>query len=211
MPGVRDLCTKHGILLIADEVITAFGRTGSWSGSRHWGVKPDLMCTAKAITNGYFPFGAVMISDAVAEAFESDKSGKGAIGSGYTYSGHPVGAAAAIACLNETLRLKVNDNAAARGTQLFRGLEALKQKHEVIGDVRGGHGLMCALELVSDRKSKTPVDKTVIGRIYRKTMEAGVMVRVSGPNIILSPPLILTDKHVDAIVAALDHGFTTQA
>jgi hypothetical protein len=211
MPGVRDLCTKHGILLIADEVITAFGRTGSWSGSRHWGVKPDLMCTAKAITNGYFPFGAVMISDAVAEAFESDKSGKGAIGSGYTYSGHPVGAAAAIACLNETLRLKVNDNAAARGTQLFQGLEALKQKHEVIGDVRGGHGLMCALELVSDRKSKTPVDKTVIGRIYRKTMEAGVMVRVSGPNIILSPPLILTDKHVDAIVAALDHGFTTQA
>jgi adenosylmethionine-8-amino-7-oxononanoate aminotransferase len=211
MLGVRDLCTKHGILLIADEVITAFGRTGSWTGSRHWGVKPDLMCTAKAITNGYFPFGAVMISDAVAEAFESDKSGKGAIGSGYTYSGHPVGAAAAIACLNETLRLKVNDNAAARGTQLFRGLEALKQKHEVIGDVRGGHGLMCALELVSDRKSKTPVDKTVIGRIYRKTMEAGVMVRVSGPNIILSPPLILTDKHVDAIVAALDHGFTTQA
>jgi len=211
MPGVRDLCTKHGILLIADEVITAFGRTGSWSGSRHWGVKPDLMCTAKAITNGYFPFGAVMISDAVAEAFENDKSGKGAIGSGYTYSGHPVGAAAAIACLNETLRLKVNDNAATRGTQLFRGLEALKQKHEVIGDVRGGHGLMCALELVSDRKSKTPVDKTVIGRIYRKTMEAGVMVRVSGPNIILSPPLILTDKHVDAIVAALDHGFTTQA
>jgi hypothetical protein len=211
MPGVRDLCTKHGILLIADEVITAFGRTGSWTGSRHWGVKPDLMCTAKAITNGYFPFGAAMISDAVAEAFESDKSGKGAIGSGYTYSGHPVGAAAAVACLNETVRLKVHENAAARGTQLFRGLEALKQKHEVIGDVRGGHGLMCALELVSDRKSKTPVDKTVIGRIYRKTMEAGVMVRVSGPNIILSPPLILTDKHVDAIVAALDHGFNTQA
>jgi len=211
MPGVRDLCTKHGILLIADEVITAFGRTGSWSGSRHWGVKPDLMCTAKAITNGYFPFGAVMISDAVAELFESDKSGKAAIGSGYTYSGHPVGAAAAIACLNETLRLKVNDNAAARGTQLFQGLEALKQRHEVIGDVRGGHGLMCALELVSNRKSKTPVDKTVIARIYRKTMEAGVMVRVSGPNIILSPPLILTDKHVDAITAALDHGFTAQA
>jgi adenosylmethionine-8-amino-7-oxononanoate aminotransferase len=150
-------------------------------------------------------------SDAVAEVFESDKSGAAPSVHGYTYSGHPVGAAAALACLNETVRLKVHDNAAARGTQLFRGLEALKQKHEVIGDVRGGHGLMCALELVSDRKSKTPVDKTVIGRIYRKTMEAGVMVRVSGPNIILSPPLILTDKHVDAIVAALDHGFTTQA
>lgn len=211
MPGVRDLCTKHGILLIADEVITAFGRTGSWSGSRHWGVKPDLMCTAKAITNGYFPFGAVMISDAVAELFESDTSGKAAIGSGYTYSGHPVGAAAAIACLKETLRLEINDNAAARGTQLFQGLEALKQRHELIGDVRGGHGLMCALELVSDRKSKAPVDKAVIGRIYRKTMEAGVMVRVSGPNIILSPPLILDASQVEAIIAALDHGFTAQA
>lgn len=211
MPGVRDLCTKHGILLIADEVITAFGRTGSWSGSRHWGVKPDLMCTAKAITNDYFPFGAVMISDAVAELFESDTSGKAAIGSGYTYSGHPVGAAAAIACLKETLRLEINDNAAARGTQLFQGLEALKQRHEVIGDVRGGHGLMCALELVSDRKSKAPVDKAVIGRIYRKTMEAGVMVRVSGPNIILSPPLILDASQVEAIIAALDHGFTAQA
>lgn len=210
MPGVRDLCTKHGILLIADEVITAFGRTGSWSGSRHWGVKPDLMCTAKAITNGYFPFGAVMISDAVAELFESDTSGKAAIGSGYTYSGHPVGAAAAIACLKETQRLEVKDNAAARGAQLFQGLEELKQRHELIGDVRGGHGLMCALELVSDRKSKTPMDKTVIGRIYRKTMEAGVMVRVSGPNIILSPPLILDANHVEAIIAALDHGFTAQ-
>ena len=134
------------------------------SGSRHWGVKPDLMCTAKAITNGYFPFGAVMISDAVAEAFESDTTGKGAIGSGYTYSGHPVGAAAAIACLRETERLQVKDNAAARGAQLFAGILRLKEKHEVTGDVRGGHGLMCALELVSDRKAKTPIDKTTIGQ-----------------------------------------------
>lgn len=211
MPGVRELCSKHGILLIADEVITAFGRTGSWSGSRHWGVKPDLLCAAKAITNGYFPFGAVMVSEAVAEMFENDKTGKGAIGSGYTYSGHPVGAAAAIACLNETLRLNVKDNAAARGAQLFKGLENLKDKHEVIGDLRGGHGLMCALELVSDRQTKTPVDKATIGRIYQKTMEAGVMIRVSGPNIILSPPLVLTSDHVDAIVAALDHGFSAKA
>ncbi|MEC7259640.1 MAG: aminotransferase class III-fold pyridoxal phosphate-dependent enzyme, partial [Pseudomonadota bacterium] len=96
MPGVRALCDKHGILLIADEVITAFGRTGSWTGSRHWGVQPDMACTAKAITNGYFPFGAVMIAEGVAEVFEQDKTGKAAIGHGYTYSGHPVGAAAAL-------------------------------------------------------------------------------------------------------------------
>ncbi|MAP10722.1 MAG: aspartate aminotransferase family protein, partial [Gammaproteobacteria bacterium] len=150
MPGVRELCTRHGILLIADEVITGFGRTGNWTGSRHWGVQPDFACTAKAITNGYFPYGAVMVADAVAQVFENDTSGRGAIGSGYTYSGHPVGAAAAIACLKETLRLQVKDNAAARGEQLFAGLQTLKAKYDLVGDVRGGHGLMCALELVSD-------------------------------------------------------------
>jgi adenosylmethionine-8-amino-7-oxononanoate aminotransferase len=206
MPGVREICTRHGILLIADEVITAFGRTGSWTGSRHWGVKPDLLCSAKAITNGYFPFGAVMIADAVAEAFEADKTGKAAIGSGYTYSGHPVGAAAAIACLQETLRLKINDNAGARGAQLHAGLLALQTRHPLIGDVRGGHGLMCALELVADRATKAPVDKGTMGKIHRATYQSGVMVRVSGNNIILSPPLILTAADVDRIVAALDAG-----
>lgn len=209
MPGVRDLCTKYGILLIADEVITAFGRTGSWSGSRHWGVKPDLMCTAKAITNGYFPFGAVMVSDAVAEVFENDTTGKGAIGSGYTYSGHPVGAAAAIAALEETQRLNVKDNAAARGAQLFEGAQALAAKYEHIGDVRGGHGLMTAIELVSDRVQKSPIDKATIGQIQRVAYEAGAMVRVSGPNIILSPPLVLQDTDAETILSALDAGFAS--
>lgn len=209
MPGVRALCTKYGILLISDEVITAFGRTGAWSGARLWGVKPDLMCTAKAITNGYFPFGAVMISEAIAGAFEDDTSGKGAIGSGYTYSGHPVGAAAAVACLKETERLNIRDNAAERGTQLFAGLQALTEKHALIGDVRGGYGLMCALELVADRDTKKPVDKATIGTVYQKTAEAGVMVRVSGPNIILSPPLVLDAGHVDQILGALDHALAS--
>ena len=207
MPGVREICSKHGILLIADEVITAFGRTGSWTGSRHWGVQPDMMTTAKAITNGYFPFGAVMISDAVAEVFESDTSGKAAIGSGYTYSGHPVGAAAAIACLRETERLQVKDNAAARGAQLFAGLQGLKDRYDVIGDIRGGHGLMLALELVSDRATKAPIDKASIGKVHRVAYEAGTMVRVSGPNIILSPPLVLSEAHADTILASLDAGF----
>jgi len=207
MPGVREICSRHGILLIADEVITAFGRTGSWTGSRHWGVKPDMMTTAKAITNGYFPFGAVMISGEVAETFETDKTGKGAIGSGYTYAGHPVGAAAAIACLKETDRLSIKDNAGARGSQLYDGLVALKEKHEVIGDVRGGHGLMCALELVSDRASKSPIDKQSIGKVHRTAYENGAMIRVSGNNIILSPPLVLGAEHVDTILKALDTGF----
>ena len=211
MPGVREICDRHGILLIADEVITAFGRTGDWSGSRHWGVKPDMMCTAKAITNGYFPFGAVMISDKVAEVFETDTTGKAAIGSGYTYSGHPVGAAAAIACLKETERLNVKANAAERGIQLMAGITALKDKYDLIGDVRGGHGLMLAIELVSDRNSKAPIDKKTINTIHRTTYEAGAMVRVSGNTIILSPPLVLGKTDAETILSALNAGFEALA
>jgi adenosylmethionine-8-amino-7-oxononanoate aminotransferase len=207
MPGVAAICRKHGILLIADEVITAFGRTGAWTGSRLWGVKPDFACTAKAITNGYFPFGAVMIAEGVAEVFENDDSGKAAIGHGYTYSGHPVGAAAALAALAETRRLNLKDNAAARGAQLFAGVQALMAKYDCIGDVRGGHGLMTAIEMVSDRKTKAAPDKAAPGRVQAATYQAGAMVRVSGPNIILSPPLILTSEDVQVILTALDTGF----
>ena len=206
MPGVREICSKHGILLIADEVITAFGRTGSWTGSRHWGVQPDMMTTAKAITNGYFPFGAVMIAEHVAEVFEGDETGKASIGHGYTYSGHPVGAAAALACLAETKRLNVPENAAARGTQIHQGLLALQAKYDIVGDVRGGHGLMSALELVSDRASKTPIDKKSIGTVQEVAYQNGAMVRVSGPNVILSPALVLTEADVDVILTALDKG-----
>ncbi|MDG4897627.1 aspartate aminotransferase family protein [Mesorhizobium sp. WSM4976] len=202
MPKVREICDRHGILLIADEVITAFGRTGAWTGSRLWGVKPDLTCMAKAITNGYFPFGAVMISEKVVDAFENDATAFGAIGHGYTYSAHPVGAAAALACLSETKKLDVPANAALRGAELLAGCLALKEKHEVVGDVRG-KGLMVALELVADRSTKKPIDKKVIGLVFEKAYEAGVMIRVSGNNIILSPPLVITTSDVNKIVAAL--------
>ncbi len=208
MPGVRAICDKHGILLIADEVITAFGRTGSWSGSRLWGVKPDMMSTAKAITNGYFPFGAVMIAEHVAETFEKDETGKAAIGHGYTYSGHPVGAAAALACLKETKRLNVRENAAARGAELFAGLQSLGQEFDVIGDVRGGHGLMCALELVSDRDTKASIDKASTATLQEVAYQNGAMVRISGPNVILSPPLVLTSEDVQLILGALKAGFS---
>jgi hypothetical protein len=207
MPGVAEICRRHGILLIADEVITAFGRTGSWSGSRHWGVQPDMMCTAKAITNGYFPFGALMLSERLVEVFEKDDTGKAAIGHGYTYSGHPVGAAAALACLAETKRLNVPENAAARGTQIFEGLQDLAARYDLIGDVRGGHGLMSALELVSDRATKAAVDKKIINRLQEVAYQNGAMVRVSGPNIILSPPLVLTEADATQILSALDAGF----
>ncbi|MEP9374756.1 aspartate aminotransferase family protein [Mesorhizobium sp. KR1-2] len=207
MPLMREICDRHGILLIADEVITAFGRTGAWTGSRLWGVKPDLMSTAKAITNGYFPFGAVMISERVAQAFENNKGAMGSIGHGYTYSGHPVGAAAALATLKETKRLDVAPNAKARGEELIAGLSELQQRHELVGDVRG-KGLMCALELVSDREKKTGAAKDVVQKVYDVAYEAGVMVRTSGVNVIISPPLVITAADVTRIVSALDAGLS---
>lgn len=206
MPMVREVCTRNGILLLSDEVITAYGRTGAWSGARLWGVQPDMMCTAKAITNGYFPFGALMLSQQVVDVFEHDTTAAGFIGHGYTYSGHPVGAAAALACLNETKRLDVPTNAAARGTQMFEGLNKLRLKHEIVGDVRGGRGLMSAIELVADRATKAPLDKTTAGIIQDVIYEHGVMVRVSGPNMILSPPLIVTEQDVTDILGAIDAG-----
>ncbi len=207
---VRDICTRNGILLIADEVITAFGRTGAWSGSRGWGVKPDLMSLAKALTNGYFPFGAVMIGEKLVDAFESSKSALGNIGHGYTYSGHPVGAAAALAALGEMKRLDVPKNAAARGTELLIGLEGLKTKHALVGDVRG-KGLMCAIELVSDRIKKTPAGKDMMQKVFDAAYAAGVMIRTSGNVVILSPPLIVTSKDTTRIVSALDAGLSAAA
>ena len=207
MPGMRDLCTKHGILMIADEVITGFGRTGDWSGSRHWGAQPDFMCTAKAITNGYYPFGACMIANYVAEAFE--KAGAdGFVGHGYTYTAHPVGAAAAIACLKETERLDVRTNATARGTQMFEGAKRLMEKHSAIGDVRGGHGLMTALEFVKDRDTKEPMDPSFGQAVQKVAYEKGAMLRVSGPNVLLSPPLVISEADVDVILDAIDAGLT---
>ena len=206
-PMVQKICNAHGILLITDEVITAYGRTGAWSGARLWGIKPDMMCTAKAITNGYFPFGALMLGHRVAEVFEDNPAAK--IGHGYTYSGHPVGAAAALACLEETKRLNVVDNAAARGTQIYEGCLTLQGKHDIIGDVRGGHGLMTAIELVSDRATKQPIDAATAGRVQEAAYQAGAMVRVSGPNIILSPPLVLTQSDAATILSALDVGLST--
>jgi hypothetical protein len=179
MPGVAAICRKHGILLIADEVITAFGRTGAWTGSRGWGVKPDFACTAKAITNGYFPFGAVMIAESVAEVFEKDETGKAAIGHGYTYSGHPVGAAAAIACLAETKRLNVPVNAAARGSSCGTG--SLRLQSQIPGHRRCARRPRAdaAPSNLSPDRTKKPADKAQPGQGAGR----GLPVRRDGPRL----------------------------
>jgi adenosylmethionine-8-amino-7-oxononanoate aminotransferase len=206
MGRMREVCDRYGILLISDEVISGFGRTGDWSGARHWGVKPDMMTIAKGITSGYFPVGGVLVSGAMAETFERADD-MGAIWSGVTYSAHPVGAAATVACLSETLRLDTKTNAAARGTQLYEGVKRLAERHDIIGDVRGGHGLMTGIELVSDRDAKTPMDAATMQRIHTAIYESGAMVRLGAHNILMSPPLVISEAQVDTIIAALDAGF----
>ena len=165
-----------------------------------------MMTIAKAITSGYFPFGATMISEEMAEVFENADKGAGSIGHGYTYTGHPVGAAAGLACLEETQRLNVKDNAKARGTQLFDALSAFVDRYDIVGDVRGGRGLMVGVELVSDKETKTPLAKETIDLIFDRTYESGVMVRISGHKILISPPLILTEEDVNCMVTAIKNG-----
>jgi adenosylmethionine-8-amino-7-oxononanoate aminotransferase len=209
MSRVREVCDRSGVLLIADEVITGFGRSGSWFGSRLWGVRPDMMCLAKAITNGYFPFGACLVSGEVAEVFEASEASSSYIAHGYTYSGHPVGAAAALATLAATERLGVTDNAGARGSQLHDGLLDLQSRFDIVGDVRGGRGLAHGVELVSDRASKAPLSGAVVERIQDAIYDAGVSVRVSGNKILLSPALIIEPVHVERIVDAIASGLAS--
>ncbi len=207
MTLMREICTRYGILLIADEVICGFGRTGDWTGSRHWGVQPDLMTTAKGITSAYFPVGATLVSEAVAEVFESADEA-GSIFTGYTYSAHPVGSAAVVACLEETLRLDTKSNAKARGAQLFAGARALQEKHSIVGDVRGGHGLMLGIELVADRGNKTPLAPPAMARVQNAICDAGAMVRIGANNLMISPPLVITEAEIDQLLSAIDTGLS---
>ncbi len=203
---MRDICDRHGILMISDEVITGFGRTGSWSGARNFGVKPDMMTMAKGITSAYFPVGAALMNEKVVEIFENDSTGEGAIFHGYTYSAHPVGAAAVVTCLSETQRLDVKSNAALRGKQLYEGSLKLQEKYDIVGDVRGGVGLMTGIEIVSDRAHKTPMDMKTMKRIHQATYEAGTMVRLGMHNILMSPPLVITEAEIDKILSSLEAG-----
>ena len=207
MKQVRNICDRNDILLVADEVICAFGRTGEWTGSRLWGVKPDVMTIAKALTGGYFPMGATLMSGEISEAIEKNENTLGLLGHGYTNSGNPVGAAAALAALEETNKLNLASNAKARGAELILGLNKLKNKHEIIGDVRG-KGLMAAVEMVEDPISKKPAGKDIVAKIFQAICDEGVLLRASGNNFILSPSLIINKDHVNKIITAMDKGFS---
>ena len=207
-PLIRQVCDKHGVLLIADEVVTGFGRTGHLFGTRLWGVKADLWCLAKGISSGYVPLGATAISSKVAAVFEQGDAALGAVTHGYTYSGHPVAAAAALATLEVLEREDVVGNAARQGAHLLERLRALGRRSRLVGDVRGV-GLMACLELVADQASKAPFGRGAkeVTAVAREAYRRGAMVRTSGANIILSPALTISREEIDVLCDALEGAF----
>jgi adenosylmethionine-8-amino-7-oxononanoate aminotransferase len=208
-PLVRKICDKHGVLLIADEVVTGFGRTGHLFGTRLWGVNADLWCLAKGISSGYVPLGATAISAKVAKVFDEDKTGQASVSHGYTYSAHPVAAAAALATLDEIERLDVAGNAGRVGALMQERLRKLEQTCSFVGNVRG-IGLMLGIEMVDNKALRTPMPRSsdIPARVAREAYQRGLMVRVSGPNLILSPPLVISADEVDFLCNTLEASFS---
>ncbi|MGY0195222.1 aminotransferase class III-fold pyridoxal phosphate-dependent enzyme [Leptothrix sp. BB-4] len=207
-PRIREVCDRHGVLLIADEVVTGFGRTGEMFGTRLWGVNADLWCLAKGISSGYVPLGATAIGQRVAEVFDADVTGAASVSHGYTYSAHPVAAAAALATLDLLEELDVPGHAGRVGAHLQQRLADFTERFDCVGDVRG-IGLMAGIEMVSDKAARTPVTRSsdLPQRVAREAYRRGLMVRISGPNLILSPPLVISREEVDFLVDTLIASF----
>ena len=163
---IREICDRHNVLFIADEVMTGWGRTGKMWGIDHWGVTPDIIATAKGMTAGYTPLSAILARDDIWEVLERNHS---AFKAGHTLNANAVSCAGAIAVINYSLANDLAGNAAARGEQALAGLAGLMAKHPIIGDVRG-RGLMFGFELVADRATKAPFPP---GRKVSSLVEAG--------------------------------------
>jgi putrescine aminotransferase len=211
-PRVREVCDRHGVLLIADEVVTGFGRTGHMFGTRLWGVKADMWCLAKGISSGYVPLGATVVSTKVLEAFNGSDPVLGTVNHGYTYGAHPIGAAAALATLDIIEREDIPARAAREGSYFLERLHAMEKRFPIVGDVRGV-GLMAGIELVADKRTRAsfPRGAPELARVHRETYRRGAMIRLSGANIILSPALTIERSQIDLLCDALEGGFAAVA
>lgn len=199
LKAVREICNKHGILLIMDEVMSGFGRTGKWFGFQHHDIIPDMIAMAKGLTCGYLPFGCLMVNDKIAAKYDD-----AVLPLGLTYSAHPVSCAAAL----ETLKIYEEDNlignAVAMGNYLDTRIEDLKKKHSSIGDWRNT-GLLGCLELVKNKKTKEPMapfnakpdEMLVMNKVAAKIKELGMYTFVRWSYIFIAPPLIVTKEQID--------------
>ena len=207
MPRLRRICDDHNVLLIADEVMTGWGRTGKWFAVDHWDVKPDILTTAKGITTAYIPLGLCATSKKIADYFDDHY-----FSHGHTYEAHPLTLAPAVAAINELKRMKLIDRANESGAYLGKKLNELKIKHCSIGDVRG-IGLFWAVELVKNQKTKEPFNSykdkisgtpLLVDKITAEMMKNGVFVQAWVSHFVLAPPLIITNDEIDLAVKVLD-------
>ena len=202
---VREICNNHGILLVIDEVMSGFGRTGKWFGFQHHGIIPDMICMAKGLTSGYLPLGCLMVSDRIASKYDDTM-----LPLGLTYSAHPVTCAAAL----ETLQIYEDDdlvaNAARMGKYIDDEVEKLKQKHPSIGDWRNT-GLLGCLELVKDRTTKEPLapfnarpdEMATMNQVAAKIKELGMYTFVRWNYVFIAPPLTIRKEQIDEGLAII--------
>lgn len=205
LKAVREICNRHGILLIMDEVMSGFGRTGKWFGFENHSIIPDMICMAKGLTCGYLPLGCLMVSDKIALKYDD-----AVLPLGLTYSAHPVSCAAAL----ETLKIYEDDglmeNATAMGTYVKAQVEKLKLKHPSIGDFRNT-GLLGCIELVKNKKTKEPMapfnakpdEMTVMNKVAARIKELGMYTFVRWSYIFIAPPLIVTKEQIDEGLAII--------
>jgi taurine---2-oxoglutarate transaminase len=206
--GLRDLCTKYGIMLICDEVMSGFGRTGEWFAVDHWGIQPDIMTLAKGLTSAYVPLGATMVSQPIADYFEDRP-----LFAGLTYNSHPVGCAAAIACINVYKEDQLIDNARAMGEILKAELHEIKEKHPSVGDVRA-IGLFSIIELVKDRATREPLtpynpkpsELGPMPAFNAFLRENGLFTFVRWNTVFANPPLIINEQQLREGLAIIDRG-----
>ena len=210
-PTLREICDRRGVLLIADEVMSGWGRTGEWFAVDNWDVKPDILVTAKGITSAYVPLGLCATSGKIAEYFEDHF-----FAHGHTYEAHPITLAPAVAAIHEMQRLNLVQRAREVGAYLGEKLKALKPKHPSIGEVRG-LGMFWAIELVRDQEKKTPFntkqDKvdgkaTVVDQVAADMLKRGVSIQAWISHFVIAPPLIIEKTEIDTAVDALDQALS---
>lgn len=206
MQGIRQLCDQYGILFIADEVMSGFGRTGEWFAVDHWGVEPDIMSVAKGLTSSYLPLGATIVSEEIGKYFDEK-----VLYAGLTYGGHAMGCAAAIACIN----VYKEDNLIARAQEMGRYLgewhEKLKAKHPSVGDVRY-IGMFSLIEVVKNRKTREPMapfnakasEMGAMGVMNKFFRDNGLYTFVRWNNVMVNPPLIITKQELDEGMEIID-------
>ncbi len=210
-PRVREICTRHDVLLIADEIITGFCRTGRWFASGHWNIKPDILTFAKGVTSAYVPLGGMMVNQRVKDAMDSvayDNRWTHA----FTYSAHPTCCAVALKNIEIMERERLGEHSTRMGERLFDALQTAFGDHPHAGDIRGGKGLLAAVEFVEDRatKSNFAPDRKVAGRLQSEMKKRGVITRTRpaagahpapGDAVFFAPPLVSTEAEIDRFVS----------